>query len=74
MSVLKSTEVLNWNQLMQHEGFKVLDMVQEVRRSSGATMKTTRCPIRVDGQLFTSSQGSPRVGEDNARIIKELTH
>jgi len=65
-------EVLNWNQMMQHEGFKVLDMVQDVRRTNGASLKTTRCPIRVDGQKFTSPRGSPTIGEHNAEIIREL--
>jgi CoA:oxalate CoA-transferase len=65
-------EVLNWDQLAQHEGFKVLNMVQEVQRNNGTAMFTTRCPLRIDGQLFTSSKGSPRIGEDNPTVWKEI--
>jgi CoA:oxalate CoA-transferase len=43
-------EVLNWDRLMQQEGFQVLDMVQEVRRENGVAMRTTRCPVRIDGR------------------------
>lgn len=66
------TEVLTWEQLLQHEGFKVLDMVQEVTRKNGTKMLTTRCPIRIDGQLFKSETGSPYVGGHNARIMEEF--
>ncbi|MFC0213630.1 CaiB/BaiF CoA transferase family protein [Paenibacillus chartarius] len=65
------SEVLNWSQLMKHEGFQELDMIQEVRRSNGYAMFTTRCPLRIDGQLLTSGKGSPRIGEDNLNIRKE---
>ena len=53
-------DVLTWPRLLEHEGFKVLDMIQRVSRDNGATLLTTRCPIRVDGQIYKSSRGSPR--------------
>lgn len=62
------SDVLTWDQLFAHEGFQVLDMVQEVRRPGAESVKTTRCPIRIDGERLKSAKGSPRVGEDNARI------
>jgi CoA:oxalate CoA-transferase len=65
-------DVLNWHTLFQHEGFKVLDMVQEVEMSDGYSYQTTRCPIRIDGELLTSRKGSPKLGQDNERIIKEF--
>lgn len=65
-------EVLTWKKLLKHDGFKVLDMVQEVRRNSGATMTTLRCPIRIDGHIFNSHKGSPTVGEDTQKIIQEV--
>jgi crotonobetainyl-CoA:carnitine CoA-transferase CaiB-like acyl-CoA transferase len=65
-------DVLNWHKLMEHEGFKVLDMVQEVQMTDGYNYKTTRCPIRIDGELLTSSKGSPKLGQDNEQIIKEF--
>ncbi|KIL41486.1 hypothetical protein SD70_06230 [Gordoniibacillus kamchatkensis] len=64
-------EVLTWDRLMKHDGFTVLNMVQEVVRGSGSAMKTTRCPIRIDGRLFTSPVGSPAVGE-HTDVINEV--
>ena len=65
-------EVLNWNQLMQHDGFKVLDMLQEVQMSDGYKYRTTRNPVTIDGEFFTSAKGSPKLGEDNETIISQL--
>ncbi len=65
-------DVLNWNELMEHDGFKVLNMLQEVEMEDGYTYQTTRCPIRIDGELLTSRKGSPKLGQDNAVIIKEF--
>jgi crotonobetainyl-CoA:carnitine CoA-transferase CaiB-like acyl-CoA transferase len=65
-------EVLSWDKLMQQEGFKVLDMIQPVTMSDGYTYKTTRSPIRIGGELFTSAKGSPKLGEDNQKITAEL--
>jgi crotonobetainyl-CoA:carnitine CoA-transferase CaiB-like acyl-CoA transferase len=65
-------DVLTWDRLMQHEGFKVLDMVQEVEMADGFSYQTTRCPIRIDGALLTSPKASPGLGQDNDAIFKEL--
>jgi len=70
-------DVLTWDRLFAHEGFQALDMVQTVIRplqESGQeiTMRTTRCPIRIDGQLLTSASPAPRIGEHNAKIIGDF--
>ena len=64
--------VLNYDQLFAQEGFQVLDFVQQVEMLDGYSYKTTRCPIRIDGELFTSAKGSPKLGQDNERIITEF--
>jgi CoA:oxalate CoA-transferase len=66
------SDVLTWTQLLEHEGFRVLNMTQEVLRSNGASLTTTRCPIRIDGELLLSGIGSPKVGEHNANIRQEM--
>ena len=66
-------EVLTWDELMQNEGFKVLDMIQEVTMNDGFKYRTTRSPIRIDGELLTSAKGSPKLGEDNQQIITQLS-
>lgn len=65
-------DVLDWNQLMQHDGFKVLKMIQSVTMSDGYNYNTTRCPIRIDGEILVSKKGSPKLGEDTGQIIKEF--
>lgn len=65
-------DVLNWQQLFAHDGFKVLDMTQEVEMLDGYKYETTRCPIRIDGELLTSTKGSPKLGQDNEKIIAEF--
>jgi CoA:oxalate CoA-transferase len=65
-------EILNMQELMQHEGFKVLDMVQEVSRHGSQMMRTLRCPIRVDGHVLKSSQGAPRLGANTDAIRGEF--
>ncbi len=57
--------VMTWPELLAHEGFKVLDMLQDVVRANGASVRTTRCPIRIDGARSESVLGSPKVGEHN---------
>lgn len=64
--------VLNYDQLFEEEGFKVLNFIQEVQMQDGYSYATTRCPIKIDGELFTSSKGSPKLGQDNESIIKEF--
>ncbi|WP_084004968.1 CaiB/BaiF CoA transferase family protein [Gilvimarinus polysaccharolyticus] len=64
-------EVLNWQQLVAHEGFQLLHMVQEVS-SAGGSYLTTRCPIRIDDQLLTQPQGAPSLGEHNHLLRAEF--
>ena len=65
-------DVLDWHRLRAHDGFASLGMVQRVSRANGASLETTRCPIRIDGGLLTSPRGAPTVGEDSAAISGEL--
>ncbi len=65
-------DVLNWDRLTQHEGFKVLEMLQQVVMGDGFTYDTTRCPIRIDGERITAQKGSPALGEHTDKIKQEL--
>jgi crotonobetainyl-CoA:carnitine CoA-transferase CaiB-like acyl-CoA transferase len=65
-------DVFDWRKLRAHDGFKVLAMVQEVYRANGASLLTTRCPIRIDGGILTASRGAPKIGENTAEIIEEF--
>ncbi|MFB9274841.1 CaiB/BaiF CoA transferase family protein [Cohnella cellulosilytica] len=65
-------DVLTWSRLLKHEAFRSLSMTQEVTRLGGSRLQTTRCPIRVDGQLLLSSVGSPKIGEHNDEILRKI--
>ncbi|SDW20651.1 CaiB/BaiF CoA-transferase family protein [Paenibacillus sp. CF384] len=66
-------DVLTWERLFAHEGFKALDMVQEVRREDGSRrLLTTRCPIRINGERLLDTSAAPKVGEHTAAIEQEF--
>jgi crotonobetainyl-CoA:carnitine CoA-transferase CaiB-like acyl-CoA transferase len=56
------SEVLNYEQTLQHEGVKVLSMQQQVTLPDGSSLSTTRCPIRINGQKLYSDKAAPRPG------------
>ncbi|WP_317131977.1 CaiB/BaiF CoA transferase family protein [Seonamhaeicola marinus] len=64
--------VMTWDTLFELEGFKILDMIQEVVMGDGFKYQTTRCPIRIDGEVLKSPLGSPALGEHTQAIINEL--
>ena len=61
-------EVLTWEKLRNHPGFHALDMIQKIERSADISMETTRCPIRIDGEILKSTLGSPKIGQHNNEI------
>ncbi|MEM1260483.1 MAG: CaiB/BaiF CoA-transferase family protein [Bacteroidota bacterium] len=63
-------DVMDWERLLEHDGFKVLEMLQTVTMGEGFSYQTTRCPIRLDGEILTSTKGSPSLGE-HTEIIKD---
>ncbi|WP_298479721.1 CaiB/BaiF CoA-transferase family protein [uncultured Maribacter sp.] len=65
-------KIMYWDELFEHDGFKVLDMIQKVTMGDGFSYETTRCPIKIDGTYLTSTIGSPALGEHTNSIIKEL--
>ena len=66
------SEVLEWDKLLQDEGFKVLDMIQEIKRPDGLNIKTLRCPIRINNQILKSDVAAPKIGENTLQICEEF--
>jgi CoA:oxalate CoA-transferase len=64
--------VLDYNTLVEEEGYKVLNMEITVKTSNGLSVKTTRCPIRVDNKILVSEIGAPQLGEHNEAIEKQF--
>jgi CoA:oxalate CoA-transferase len=66
------SDVFTWPRLLAHDAFQALDFIQQVTRREGVTLRTTRCPIRIDGEIYKSAKGAPVLGQDTARILAEL--
>jgi len=64
--------VLDWDDLMESEGFNVLDLLQTVEREDNVSIMTTRSPIRVNGERPAVGRAAPRVGEHTAAIVEEF--
>jgi crotonobetainyl-CoA:carnitine CoA-transferase CaiB-like acyl-CoA transferase len=62
------SEVLNYEQALQHEGVKVLGMQQQVTLPDGSSLSTTRCPIRINGHKLYSDKAAPRPGAQTETI------
>ena len=65
-------DVLSWDRLRATEGYRVLNMEQEVLCPAGTPLKTLRCPIRIDGAVSKSSTGAPAIGQHTAAIDEEF--
>jgi CoA:oxalate CoA-transferase len=62
------SDVLTWPDLLKSEAFQVLNMLQDVTCRGGAVLRTTRCPIRIDGQVYKSEKPAPRIGQHTSEI------
>jgi len=63
---------MDYDKLVQQDGYKVLNMEITVQTSNGLAITTTRCPIRVDGKLLVADKGAPQLGEHNKAIDKQF--
>jgi len=64
--------VLDYDKLVKEDGYKILEMEITVKTSNGLKIKTTRCPIRVDGKILQSDIGAPALGEHNNEIDEQF--
>ncbi|MFD1941378.1 CaiB/BaiF CoA transferase family protein [Paradevosia shaoguanensis] len=64
--------VLTWDELMQTEGFKTLDMLQTVTREDNVSITTTRAPLRINGMRPKTSRAAPLIGEQSEKIRAEF--
>ncbi len=48
------------------------DMIQEIERKNGTRLKTTRTPLRINGEKLFARKGAPVLGEDTDSINKEF--
>jgi CoA:oxalate CoA-transferase len=68
--------VLSLAQLVASDGFRALEMEQEVARPSTtgeeATLRTVRSPMRIDHGILRDRRGAPRLGQHTATLDDEF--
>ena len=64
-------EVFDWEKMMEHEAYKVLEMEQDLQ-IEGKKFITTRCPVRINGERLYSNRPAPKLGEHNEKLMQEL--
>lgn len=61
-------EVSNWSTLTASEGFRALDMTQDVRLDDGKTITMLKSPVRFNGKRTSSSRPASVLGANTAQI------
>ena len=69
--------VLTLPELVAHDGFRALDMAQQVSRPGldggpRVDIETVRTPVRYDGHVLKNSRAAPRLGEHTEAIRAEF--
>jgi len=69
---LWATDLKNWKQLKQAKGYQEFGLEQEINLPKGKTIKTTRCPIRINGEKMWGTKAAPALGQHTDSIRKEF--
>jgi len=69
--------VLTLPELVGHDGFRALDIAQQIERPDAAggapvAIQTIRTPVRYDGRVLKNERGAPRLGEHTEAICAEF--
>lgn len=68
---LWAMKVLDWEEMTEHEAYKVLKMDQVIH-ANGQEIMTTRCPIRINRERLYADKPAPKLGEDKKFIVEEF--
>lgn len=69
---LWAMDVLDWQRMTAHDGYKSIEMEQEIIAANGKKITTTRCPIRINRERLLSERPAPKLGEHTAYIKNDL--
>lgn len=64
--------VMDWPDLLASPAFQRLDMIQTVWRGADLAIRTTRSPIRIDGERADCTMAAPLVGAQSDAIRAEF--
>jgi len=70
-SGLWAMQVLDWEQMMSHNAYKILETEQRLN-ASGKQITTTRCPIRINGEKLFANRAAPELGKHNDDVMYEF--
>jgi CoA:oxalate CoA-transferase len=70
-SGLWAMEVFDWEQMMEHDAYKVLEMEQQLNVGEKKIV-TTRCPIRINGERLYADKAAPKLGEHKKQVMEDL--
>ena len=65
-------QVLDFETLRKTDGYRALKIEQTVSTTKGVQVRTTRCPIRIDGEILTNEIGAPFLGEHNLSVSEKF--
>lgn len=68
---LWAMEVFDWEKMMEHEAYRELQMEQTLVTGS-KKIKTTRCPIRINGERIYADKPAPALGQHNDIIYTDF--
>jgi CoA:oxalate CoA-transferase len=57
-SNLWAMEVFDWKKMKQHDAYKALE-IEQIVNANGKDFRTTRCPIKINGERLVSAKPSP---------------
>ncbi|RRN77901.1 CoA transferase [Pseudoxanthomonas sp. SGD-10] len=66
------SKVYNYEELLGHEAYKILDFTQELDLPDGAKLTGTRSPIHIDRQKLFSPKAAPKAGAQTDTINQEF--
>ncbi len=66
---LWAMEVLDWEKMKANAAYNCLQMEQTLETENNAII-TTRCPIRIDGNILLSKKSAPKVGAIVEQLIE----
>lgn len=69
---LWATDLKNWKQLKQTKGYKEFELEQEIDIPGSKSIKTNRCPIRINGKKLWGARPAPNLGQHTASVKKEF--
>ncbi|WP_304062482.1 CaiB/BaiF CoA transferase family protein [Pedobacter glucosidilyticus] len=66
------SRVYNYQEILNHEAYKILDMQQQLNLPDGTQLTSTRSPIQINRQKLFSAKAAPKAGAHTVAINQEF--